>query len=245
MAHSLKGGISLRNILCVEDSEEERLLLRAGLSGYAVTFAASIKEATPLLEKFSYSLIILDLKLPDGSGIDLLAVARGMEKYSEIPILVLTGSKGLAQKAAAFALGADDYLEKPCDPREVRLRVDAKIRRFEQLYQAREVLRVGELMIDVQGQMLRRTVDQSTISLTSLEFRILYALAKNPGRVYSRDSLIEVAWGGGVAVENRTVDSHIANLRRKVASAGVNVVTVIGSGYKLSEVGDFEARSNL
>jgi len=225
----------LRNILCVEDSEEERLLLRAGLSGYAVSFAFSIAEATPLLEKYSFSLIILDLKLPDGSGIDLLAVARGMEKYAEIPILVLTGSKGLAQKTAAFALGADDYLEKPCDPREVRLRVDAKIRRFEQLHQAREVLRVGELMIDVQGQTLRRAVDQSAIPLTSLEFRILYALAKNTGRVYSRDALIEMAWGGGVTVEARTVDSHIANLRRKVASAGVNVVTVIGSGYKLSE----------
>lgn len=223
----------MKSILCVEDSEEERLLLRAGLAGYAVNFATSVKTGLQALEKGNYSLLILDLLLPDGSGLDLLAAARGLDRYQITPIVMLTSSREFAQKSAAFGLGADGYLEKPCDPREVKLRVDAMIRRFEQLHQEKESLRIGELLLDLQGQTLKRLTDSSQIHLTSLEFRILFALARKPGRVFSRDALIETAWGGGVTVEARTVDSHIANLRRKTGKAGISIETVVGSGYKL------------
>lgn len=223
----------MKNILCVEDSEDERMLLRAGLSGYNVTFASSLKTGLLAIDRNPFALLLLDLQLPDGSGLDLLAAARGMEKFVNTPIVMLTSNKEFAQKSAAFGLGADGYLEKPCDPREVKLRVDAMIRRFEQLHQEKEVIRIGELLLDVQGQTLKRMSDSTFIHLTSLEFRILFALAKKPGRVFSRDSLIETAWGGGITVEARTVDSHIANLRRKIGKAGVMIETVVGSGYKL------------
>lgn len=218
----------------MEDAEDEKLLLRAGLTGYVVTFASSVKDAILLLERNSFSLIVLDLTLEDGDGIDVLAAARGMEKYIDIPILILSGSKGLKQKTAAFALGADDYLEKPCDHREIKLRIDAKLRRFEQLSRDKEILRIGGLLLDVQGQTLKREADEKAISLTSMEFRILYALAKRPGKIFSRESLIEIAWGGNTVVDTRTVDSHVANLRKKVSAPGLQITTVIGSGYKLS-----------
>lgn len=228
----------MKNILCVEDSEDERMLLRAGLSGYNVTFAASLKAGLQAVDRAHFSLILLDLQLPDGNGLDLLAAARGMDKYVNTPIVMLTSNREFAQKSAAFGLGADGYLEKPCDPREVKLRVEAMIRRFEQLHQEKEMIRIGELLLDVQGQTLKRLSDSTFIHLTSLEFRILFALSKKPGRVFTRDSLIETAWGGGVAVEARTVDSHIANIRRKIGKAGVVIETVVGSGYKIFSSAD-------
>jgi DNA-binding response OmpR family regulator len=223
----------MKNILCVEDSEDERILLRAGLAGYLVTFATSVKTGLLALEKGNFSLLILDLQLPDGNGLDLLAAARGIDRFVKTPIVMLTCHKDLTNKTAAFGLGADAYVEKPCDPREIKLRVDAMIRRFEQLHQDQEVIRLGGLLLDVQGQTLKRLDDSSYIHLTSLEFRILFALGRKPGRIFSRDALIETAWGGGVSVEARTVDSHIANLRRKIRKSGVNIETVVGAGYKV------------
>ncbi len=223
----------MKAILCVEDAEDERALLKAGLTGYAVTFASNLRLGLEALEKGHFSLVLLDLQLPDGSGLELLASARGSDRYLNTPIVMLTNHRDFTNKSAAFGLGADGYLEKPCEPREVKLRVDSMLRRFEQIQQDHETIRVGNLLLDVQGQTLKHAVDSSFIHLTSLEFRILFALARKPGRIFSRDSLIDTAWGGGVTVEARTVDSHIANLRRKIRSTKVNIETVVGAGYKL------------
>lgn len=225
----------MKNILCVEDNEEIQILVGAALEQYQVTIASDLKSAAVELDKKKFDLIILDLGLPDGDGMKFLAKLNGPGGTAKTPIFILTANADVGNKVIAFSIGADDFIVKPFDPLELRARVSAKLKKSEDEKGAKEVIRCSDLLIDVPKQRvyLENRSEKKSITLTSLEFRILVTLAQSPDRVFSRSKLLDRVWGENVNVTDRTVDTHVGHLRKKVADSKVKIETVLNEGYRL------------
>lgn len=222
----------MAQILCIEDSEDTILILVKALNGHNLTFARSIQEAQRALEKESYSLLLVDIGLPDGSGLEFLAEHTDLAR--KLPVLILTGKQDFASKVLGFSLGCDDFIIKPFDPRELLLRVETRLKK-NILGDHDDTFRtIGDLIYSTQEQRLRKQSDGAIIELTSLEFRIFHLLAKAPNKIFSREEILNRVWTDHVSVIDRTVDVHISNLRRKIANSIVTIDTVIGSGYRIS-----------
>lgn len=219
-------------ILCVEDADDILEILTTTLESHQLTFARTIKDALRLLSTDSFSLMLLDIELPDGSGFEILAQLQ--EKLKDLPVICLTGKKDFGSKVSAFSLGVDDFIQKPFDPREVKLRVDAKLRKLTSARQEGQMLRVGDLSFSSEEQRLQRSSDNKFIGLTAHEFRIFQLLARTPNKVFKRVEILDRVWTDSVSVTDRTVDVHISNLRRKLRGTRVSIETVIGTGYRLS-----------
>lgn len=224
----------MHSILVVEDSTEMRLLISDALKDFDLSECASIKQARERLATSQFDLVILDLTLPDGDGLTLLPEAGA-------PVIILSGRLDVAQKVVAFKLGAEDYVTKPFSMQELRARVEAKIVKYSREKHGLESLKLGDLMLDGPRQRIvikRDQKDDDDVQCTSLEFRLLWSMARAPGRVLSRDHLLESAWGKTVHVGDRTVDAHISHLRKKLEGSKVRIETVVGSGYRLSVLGE-------
>lgn len=220
----------MHRILCVEDGEETRDIIQASLRGQHLTFATTAEQASALLIQNRYSMVLIDIELPDGNGFEVIADSQ--DRLKNIPVIFLTSKIDFASKASAFSLGADDYIQKPFDPRELKLRVEAKLRKLEQADEAD--IELGPLILNLREQRIfHQDASVTPIDLTSLEFRIFHLLAKTPNRIFSRESILERVWGNSVSVSDRAVDVHVSNLRRKLAGTGVTIDTVIGSGYRV------------
>ncbi len=179
-------------------------------------------------------LIVLDLMLPDGSGFELLSKWR--HAGLETPVIVLSSRDDEADRIAALESGADDYVTKPFSPREVVARVRAVLRRVSP--QASEPPSVGASALRVDSSTRRAFLRETEFELTRVEFDLLTSMLERPGRVYTRGQLIDSVWGDGFAISDRTVDSHIKSLRRKVAEAGGDpglIETVRGVGYRIAQ----------
>lgn len=178
------------------------------------------------------ALIVLDIMLP---GMDGLEVCRRVRAQSDLPIIMLTARSDDIDKIVGLELGADDYLTKPFNPRELVARIKAILRRSERRSAAEaadaQPLRLGNLLIDPQRRIVQ--VDARTVDLRMKEFDLLQTLAENPGLVFTRERLLDVVWGYDFAGETRTVDVHIAHLRHKLAGMQPVIETVWGVGYKL------------
>ena len=224
-----------RTVLIVEDETKNRELLRSYLEreGFDVLTTGSGAEAITLAGRAAPDLIVLDLGLPDVAGEE---VAREIRRSSHVPILVLTAKSAEEDRIRGLELGADDYVTKPFSPRELMLRVEAILRRGHDASPTRrQSFGDGELVIDedrrevlVRGQM---------VDLTPTEWGVLATLASVPGRVYSRSELINRVRGYEFEGYERTIDSHVKNLRRKVeyeAGEPAIVATVLGAGYRLA-----------
>jgi DNA-binding response OmpR family regulator len=222
-------------VLLVEDEDKIRHLVRGYLEreGLAVLTTSSGAEAIELAGSTPPDALVLDLKLPDVPGEEVL---REVRSASNLPVLVLTAKAAEEQRIRGLELGADDYVTKPFSPRELVLRVRALLRRGD----ARPVeTRIrsfgdGELVVDEDRHEVR--VRGEAVDLTPTEWGLLTALARVPGRVYSRYELINLVRGYEFEGYERTVDSHVKNLRRKVEADGAEpriVETVIGAGYRL------------
>ena len=225
-------------ILVVEDEPAiaESVAYALGRDGFSVTLAATAGEAAALAD--SVDLVVLDLMLPDGSGFDLIALwrdARKARKAKHVPVIVLSSRDGEADRVVALEAGADDYVTKPFSPREVVARVRAVLRRSQ--------LELGALGTPAQALSLdastrRARANGSSLELTRVEFDVLSCLLEQPGRVYSRAELIGRVWGSGFAITDRTIDSHVKALRKKVAEAGAEpglIETVRGVGYRVTD----------
>jgi DNA-binding response OmpR family regulator len=215
-------------ILVVEDEPAiaESVAYALGRDGFSVTLAATASSASALAE--DADLVILDLMLPDGSGFDLIANWR---KTKKIPIIVLSSRDGEADRVVALEAGADDYVTKPFSPREVVARVRAVLRRSQAELGAAPA-------ISLDAVTRRARANGSTLELTRVEFDVLSCLLETPGRVYSRLELIGRVWGDGFAISDRTIDSHVKALRKKVAEAGAEpslIETVRGVGYRVAD----------
>ncbi len=217
-------------ILVVEDEPAiaESVAYALGRDGFSVTVAATASAASALAD--TAELVVLDLMLPDGSGFDLIAIWR---KTKKIPIIVLSSRDGEADRVAALEAGADDYVTKPFSPREVVARVRAVLRRSQV-----EIPLQGAPVLALDAVTRRARANGSSLELTRVEFDVLACLLEQPGRVYSRGELIGRVWGDGFAITDRTIDSHVKALRKKVAEAGAEpglIETVRGVGYRVTD----------
>jgi DNA-binding response OmpR family regulator len=224
-----------KSVLVVEDETKIRQLLRSLLErdGLEVLSTSSGAEAIELARSAHPDLMLLDMRLPDVSGEE---VAREVRAHSSVPILMLTAKAGEDQRIRGLELGADDYVTKPFSPRELVLRVRAVLRRAAggDDVQGPPSYGDGELVLDEDRR--EALVRGETVELTPTEWAILTALARVPGRVYSRYELINRVHGYEFDGYERTVDSHVRNLRRKVERDPHEpriVETVLGGGYRL------------
>lgn len=219
-------------ILIVDDEERIRSLVRLYLEreGYAVEEAEDGSVALAKFKAGQFSLLIVDLMMPD---IDGWRVCREIRESSGIPIIMLTARGEEFDRVLGLELGADDYLVKPFSTKELVARVKALLRRSSgQLHTVSSELSAGLLSIDKERH--RVTIGDEVINLTPLEFDLLYFLAKNRGRVFSREQLMETVWGYDFYGDARTVDTHVKKLREKLAHPSIKkmLVTVWGVGYK-------------
>lgn len=217
-------------ILVVDDERNIIELARLYLEneGYRVESASDGGVALDKVRTLNPALVILDLMLP---VIDGWEVCRRLHAECDIPILMLTARSDDVDKIVGLELGADDYLTKPFNPRELVARVKAILRRRERGTTTSKVLSIGNLTIDPEKREVE--VDGQAIGLRTREFDLLYVLTENPSMVFSREQLLNKVWGFDFYGETRTVDVHIARLRDKLKSAGVSIETVWGIGYKL------------
>jgi len=224
-----------QKILLIEDEPDIRKTLEYNIAreGYDVITAPSLSEGRNHLNSSSFSLILLDLMLPDGSGLDLCREIKSDKEKVATPIIILTAKDDEVDKVVGFELGADDYVTKPFSVRELILRIKAVLKRGEVKQGNLEVQRqFGELLIDVDSHEV--FVNDQSITLTALEFKLLRQLVDRRGRVQSRDQLLSDVWGYSADVTTRTVDTHIKRLREKLGSMGKYVQTIRGVGYKFT-----------
>jgi len=220
-------------ILLVDDEPNiiELAQLYLEREGYRVLSVGDGRTALEAVEKHRPSLMVLDLMLPEVDGLDVCRRLRS--KRDPVAILMLTARDEDIDKILGLELGADDYLTKPFNPRELVARVNAVLRRGEERsYSAEDkIISIGDLIIDP----LRREIQMSgaLIVLRAQEFDLLYTLARHPGIVLSRDQLLNLAWGYDYYGNTRTVDVHIGHLRKKLAESNVKIETVTKIGYKL------------
>ena len=225
-------------ILLVDDEQSIQTLLSYPLrkDGYHVTSALDGGEALQRFEEGRFDLVILDLMLPRLDGV---AVCKALRSKSQVPIIMLTAKGSETDKVAGLEVGADDYITKPFSLREFRSRVKAALRRSRMTSGpagAEEPIAAGELTIDFERRMV--TLGGEEVKVTYVEFEILGALARSPGRVLTRETLLEHVWGDSDYRDPRTVDVHIRHLREKLERDPKEpeyLFTVRGVGYRFKE----------
>jgi len=217
-------------ILVVDDErnivELARMYLEA--EGYRVVTAADGKEALAQVRAARPALVVLDLMLPELDGWE---VCRRLRAESDLPIIMLTARSDDVDKIVGLELGADDYLTKPFNPRELVARVRAVLRRAAPKVKGERAITLGQLTIDPAGREV--TIAGQPVRLRTKEFDLLHTLAQHRVIVLTRDQLLDLVWGYDFYGETRTVDVHIGQLRRKLKGSGVRIETVRGVGYKL------------
>ncbi len=223
----------MARILVVDDDGHIREVVRFALekAGHTVIEAADGRAGLEAFEAQAPEVVVLDIIMPEEDGLE---VCRKIRAQSQVPILFLSSRDEELDRVLGLELGADDYVTKPFSPRELVARVKAILRRVAatEAPSTEEVLSHGPLRIDPQRH--RCSWGGSEITLTVTEFNLLWALLTQPGRVFTRDNLVDRAWGHGHHLSDRTVDSHIRRIRRKFADLGADPVeTVFGLGYRL------------
>lgn len=229
-------------ILAVDDEEHILDLIEYNLEagGYGVLKAETGERALEIIKGENPDLVLLDYMLPGIDGIEVLKAIRSDKEFRKLPVIMLTAKSDEISKVIGLELGADDYLTKPFGVHELMARIKAVLRRTDHMAPPAEVGNEEKIVID--NIIINRTTRVVTVSgeaveLSMKEFDLLYLLAKNRGRVFSRDMLLEKIWGYDYTGETRTVDVHMRNLRKKIEEDDTNPVylkTVRGVGYKFS-----------
>jgi len=226
-----------KNILVVEDNSEISILIAAALYEYQLTQVSTIEEAFHKIKESAFHLILLDLGLPDGDGMNVLSKLKQEPNNKNTPVFIVSTKTEISKKVMAFSIGADDFIVKPFDPIELQVRIAAKLKKIEQSKTDFEEFTVGDLLISVPKQKVWHVKSSSkkiNIDLTSLEFKLLLTFSRAPEIIFSRDRLLDLVWGDSISVTDRTVDTHVGHLRRKIQDSSIHIETVIGSGYRLT-----------
>lgn len=217
-------------VLVVEDESDirELIALHLGRDGYDVDTCSNGREALSKLASFDYDLVVLDWMLPEKSGLEVLRALRRNRKHGELGVLMITAKSSDADLVLGLEAGADDYLIKPFELSVLRARARALLRRTEK----REAnLELGALVIDEDAH--EAWISGKPVQLTPYEFKLLTTLARNKGRVLTRDQLINEVQGDGVAVVERAIDTHVFGLRKKLGDCSDLIETVRGVGYRI------------
>ena len=232
-------------IVVVEPSiaTAEDIALHLRQDGLDVTVCRSAREALDELARATAALVVVDQVLPDATGTELLRSLRGQARHPGIPVILTGGSGEEVDRVVAFELGVDDYVPKPFSVRELALRVRAILRRIHPMRVVRgtDMIVIGPIEIDPGRH--RTTVNGRSVPLTPLELRLLAHLATQPGRVHTREALLERVWRNAANEASRAVDTSIKRLRRKLGPAGTWIETVRGVGYRLRDTGPTRERS--
>jgi two-component system OmpR family response regulator len=218
------------HVLIVDDDPAIRELLRFVLrkEGYVVLEASDGQAASRLLEQEQVHLAVVDLMMPRKDGFELCEEIR---RYYDIPVIMLTARAEMADKEKGFDAGTDDYMVKPFEPKELLFRIKALLRRYRLV--SSEVIRLGSITIDRRGYEIKAGDDVLTLPLR--EFELLSQLASHPGRIYTREQLIQLIWSADFKGDSRTVDVHVKRLRERFADYqhDFTITTIRGLGYKL------------
>jgi DNA-binding response OmpR family regulator len=223
----------MANVLVVDDDPKIRELLRLYVEreGHRTAFAADGAQALKVARQQRPDLVLLDVMLP---GLDGFEICRLLREEADMPIVLLTARSGESDKVVGLDLGADDYIVKPFSPRELMARIRAQLRRHRRTAEDEPVLTAGELVLDPNA--VEVTMAGRPIETTPFEFRLLHALMRRPGRVFSRDELIGAIHGDDdPGIIDRTIDVHLGRLRTKLGEKAANprfVATVRTVGYK-------------
>lgn len=225
-------------ILLVDDDEELLAALKIKLlkEGYQVDTAPDGEAALEKIQADLPDLVILDVNMPKMNGMDVCKALRSDDKTRDLAVIMLTARDDEVDRILGLEFGADDYVTKPYNPRELILRVKGLLKRiyhFQDNPEAKELVQVGPLTIDLSKHEIQ--IDGQVVELTLTEFKLLAYLIKNPGKIKTRDFLLEQIWDYGDGVFSRTIDTHIQRLRSKLKEAGKYIKTVRGVGYRFEK----------
>lgn len=225
----------MKGILIIEDEKDIVNLLSYHFrqAGYNVSTALNGFEGLQKAKKEKPSIIILDLMLPELDGEDVCRALKADPLTKSIPILMLTAKSEEVDRIIGFELGADDYVTKPFSPRELVLRVKAILRRRESTLESQRIIEIEDLLIDLDRHQV--FLQKEPVYLTSTEFKLLFELVSNRGRVQTREMLLNKVWGYTYEGYARTVDTHIRRLRDKLRDKGDWIETIRGVGYRFRE----------
>lgn len=231
----------MSDILLVEDDERLARMTSNYLEqfGFTIRHAATVKDALLMISSTTLNAIILDLMLPDGDGLDICRQLRARQATQNIPIMMLTARGDPTDRIIGLEIGADDYLPKPFEPRELLARLRAILRRQTGPMQEQSIIRFGRLEIDHDARVVR--VDGQEKMLTSYQFDLLAALAKHPGRVLSRDYIMDEVKGESLEAFDRSIDVHMSRIRAAIEDNPKHprrIVTVRGVGYVFAKAQD-------
>jgi len=230
--------VAQQRVLVVDDEPDILGVVTYQLSreGFRVSTALNGREAFEAATAEVPDLIVLDLMMPELDGYETLSLLRGQAKTSRIPVILLTARDEDEDRIRGLELGADDYVTKPFNAKELVLRIQAVLRRSgAEPVVSRRVVSIGPIEID--RDALTASLDGRELDLTLLEYRLLETLLERRGRVQSRKQLLEAAWDTNAQIETRTVDMHVARLRAKLEHAGTMIETVRGVGYRFRAEG--------
>lgn len=223
-------------ILILDDSPSCQRVAAESLKKVAPTrVLGTLNEARSFLVENSVSLVLLDLHLPDGDGLDFYSEMQTTLNHPDTPVIIVSGSSDICKKVAAFSCGAEDYLVKPYSPMELRARVERIFRSGKNSSTYTDSVSGLTLDFNKFKAFYEEDGEETQLHLTPHEFKILSLFLKNPERIYSREQIMDQVWGHDIFLTPRTVDTHISSLRKKISSLAVSIVTVRGDGYK-SEV---------
>lgn len=221
-----------RKILVVEDTKDYQMIIGAALkSDYDLKFATTGSEALEILEKYKFDLLIVDIMLPDMSGLQICNFVKNQKDTAETPVIMVTSKDTTEDKVKGFDTGADDYLTKPFHFSELVARVKARLRSSKN---SENEIFLPDLKIDLKKQNVWIVSQERSLDLTRVEFKLLVCFAQRIDHVLTRQTLLDLVWPQNLNISERTVDTHISNLRKKMDGVHLSINAVHGNGYRLS-----------
>lgn len=238
-----------KKILVVEDEKSHQMIIEKTLAGHIeFDIVSTFHEALRQMQKETYALFLLDVMLGDQVGFDLVGPIRSLSQYKYTPIVFLTSRDDISSKVLGFTLGADDYITKPCDPRELRVRLQARLAKVQVTTPAtidREKFEVGNLSFSFlnQSAYVMTPEGRRQLDLTPIEYKLLYFFARHCDEALARDRILQAVWGEHTHVNVRSVDTYVTALRKKTKDTGLKIQAVHGLGYRLSFLKTLNSRA--
>lgn len=222
--------MSSPNILMIEDDIEIFNLVKGFAKDLEINYVSSLSEATRWLATHSPELVLLDIELPDGNGVDFLMKNRSLFEDARIGVIMLTSHGEIGTKLESFELGVLDYVQKPFVPMELMARIRANLKKVNP--KSKDIIKKDIIVKIHSNQVFVGPKDaQSPVELSPLEYKLLLLFMENEDRVYTREQLMDLVWGNALDVTDRNVDQHISKLRKKINSQYYHIKTVHGTGY--------------
>lgn len=225
----------MEKILVIEDDKDYQFLIQTALSGeYQVVVADNGQSGVELSREHKPSLILLDISLGEMDGFEVCHMLKGQKETAETPIVFLSSRNDSHSKVMGFDLGADDYLQKPFEPDELKARIKVRIKQSAARRENVSTFELQGLRIDFLGH--RVFIEEKEVPFSALEFKLLSYFVRNPDRVLSRERILNNVWGVDTFVTDRVVDSHIRSIRKKLGSYKDHIESIYGEGYRFNPV---------